>query len=140
MTVRHRRSGMADRDEYTVPRARRWDEVAGRYEEYFVPRFRPWVVATVEAIADTELPGGPILVPCCGTFPELPLLAGRFAGREIVGIDISPGMISRAEQRAVPWSAARAVVQNAAVLDPAWSAACAAVVSVFGLQQLPTPD
>ncbi|WP_030186038.1 class I SAM-dependent methyltransferase [Streptomyces sp. NRRL S-813] len=131
---------MADHDEYTARRAQRWDEVAGRYEEYFVPRFRPWVAATVEGIADTELPDGPILVPCCGTFPELPLLADRFAGREIVGIDISPGMISRAEQRAVPWPGARAVVQDAAVLDPAWSARCAAVVSVFGLQQLPAPD
>lgn len=131
---------MTDHDGYTALGAQRWDEVAGRYEEYFVPRFRPWVAATVEATADTELPGDPILVPCCGTFPELPLLADRFVGREIVGIDISPGMISRAEQRALPLPAARTVVQDAAVLDPAWSASCAAVVSVFGLQQLPAPD
>lgn len=131
---------MADHDEYTALLARRWDEVASRYEEYFVPRFRPWAEAAVEALAGTALPGGPILVPCCGTFPELPLLAGRFSGREIVGIDISPGMISRAEERAVSWPAARAIVQDAALLDPGWSAACAAVVSVFGLQQLPAPQ
>ncbi|MEU6366495.1 class I SAM-dependent methyltransferase [Streptomyces sp. NPDC046931] len=130
---------MADH-EYTAVLAQRWDEVADRYEEYFVPRFRPWVVATVEAIADTELPSGPILVPCCGTFPELPLLAGQFPGREIVGMDISPVMVSHAEQRAVPWPTARAIVQDAAVLDPAWSATCAAVVSVFGLHHLPAPD
>ncbi|MEU4040247.1 class I SAM-dependent methyltransferase [Streptomyces collinus] len=76
---------------------------------------------------------------CCGTFPELPLLAGWLPGREIVGIDISPGVISRAEQRAAPWPTARAIVQGAAVLDQAWSAACAAVVSVFGLHHLPAP-
>ncbi|MGR7000411.1 class I SAM-dependent methyltransferase [Yinghuangia aomiensis] len=56
----------------------------------------------------------------------------------MVGTDISPGMVARAEQRAAQWPNARALVQDAAA--PAWSSACAAVVSVFGLQQLPAPD
>jgi SAM-dependent methyltransferase len=127
-------------DEEKSLRARCWDEVAAAYEGYFVPRFRPWVIATVEAVMDRELPEGRILVPCCGTFPELPELAARFPDREIAGIDISPGMIARARQRAESWPAARALVQDAAVLDPGWTGACAAVVSVFGLQQLPEPE
>lgn len=53
--------------------AQAWDEAAEGYEQYFVPRFAPWVADAVDAVAG-ELPSGPILVPCCGTFPELPAL------------------------------------------------------------------
>ncbi|MFJ4620819.1 hypothetical protein [Streptomyces sp. NPDC088812] len=67
-------------------------------------------------------------------------LRGRFPGRELVGGAVPPGMITLAGQRTASLPAARAVVQDAAVLDPAWSQACAAVVSVFGPQQLPIPD
>lgn len=117
--------------------ARAWDEAAAGYEDYFVPRFAPWVSAAIDALGD--LPPGPVLVPCCGTFPELPRLVRRWAGRELVGIDLSPEMVRMAAARAASYPSARAVEGDASTLDPRWTGACAGVVSVFGLQQLPEP-
>ncbi|MEV6283052.1 methyltransferase domain-containing protein [Kribbella sp. NPDC051770] len=118
--------------------ARAWDEAADGYEQYFVPRFRPWVEAAVAELGD--LPPGPILVPCCGTFPELDLLLEQFPNREIVGIDLSAGMVELARQRASGHDLVSLVEGDAATLDPQWHRACSAVVSVFGLQQLPDPQ
>jgi SAM-dependent methyltransferase len=115
--------------------ARSWDEAAGGYETYFVPRFAPWVQAAVDAVRD--LPDGPVVVPCCGTFPELDLLAPRFPDRRIIGVDLSAGMVRLARRRADGQSLVEVVQGDASSLDPAWSPA--AVVSVFGLQQLPDP-
>jgi len=87
------------------------------------------------------LPGGPVLVPCCGTFPELDLLVERFPGREVAGIDLSAGMVRLARERAARVGQRVTVVQgDASTLDPRWAGVCAAVVSVFGLQQLPDPE
>jgi SAM-dependent methyltransferase len=118
--------------------ARGWDEAADGYDAYFVPRFAPWVTQAVEAIA-APVPEGPILVPCCGTFPELDSLILRFPDREIVGIDLSAGMVRRARERAARWPRVSVVEGDASTLDPFWSGRCGAVVSVFGLQQLPGP-
>jgi SAM-dependent methyltransferase len=118
--------------------ARGWDEAADGYEEYFVPRFAPWVKAAVDAIGD--VPEGPVLVPCCGTFPELDLLVERFPDREIAGIDLSAGMVRLARERAAGHSAVEVVQADASTLDSRWSGRCAAVVSAFGLQQLPDPE
>ncbi|RZU18384.1 methyltransferase family protein [Kribbella rubisoli] len=125
--------------------ARSWDEAAEGYDEYFVPRFAPWVQAAVDALH--TIPFGMVLVPCCGTFPELELLAPRFPDRRIVGLDLSAEMVRLATRRAADLAGAdlgaggRSLVEvvqgDAATLDPGWSAA--AVVSVFGLQQLPDP-
>ena len=87
-----------------------------------------------------NLPPGPILVPCCGTFPELPELVAGHPEREIVGIDLSAAMVSMARERAARWPHVRVLEGDAATLDPGWSNSCAGVVSVFGLQQLPDPD
>jgi SAM-dependent methyltransferase len=114
-----------------------WDAAAQGYERYFVPRFAPWVSAAVATL--DSLPPGPILVPCCGTFPELPPLLERYPDREIVGIDLSPGMVSLARARCADRPRMRVLVGDAATLDPAWIGRCAAVLSVFGLQQLPDP-
>ena len=65
-----------------------WDAAAEGYAAYYVPRFAPWVADGVRALADSALPDGPVLVPCCGTFPELPALVEHLPGREIVGIDL----------------------------------------------------
>ncbi len=119
--------------------ARAWDEAADGYERYFVPRFAPWVARAVGVLTDAGLPPGPILVPCCGTFPELPALVEAHPEREIVGIDLSPGMVELAHKRAWGLPRVRVVVGDAATLDPRWHGACAGVVSVFGLQQLPDP-
>lgn len=115
--------------------AQGWDEAAEGYERYFVPRFAPWVKAAVDTL--DGVPDGPILVPCCGTFPELDLLAPRFPGRAIVGIDLSAEMVRLARERASRLSTVDVRQGDAADVDPQWS--CAAVVSVFGLQQLPDP-
>ncbi len=82
------------------------------------------------------MPDGPVLVPCCGTFPELDLLTERLPGREIIGIDLSAGMTALARRRAAGNPLVRVVEGDASTLD----VAAAAVVSVFGLQQLPEPD
>ena len=118
--------------------ARGWDEAAAGYEQYFVPRFRPWVEAVVAQLGD--LPPGPILVPCCGTFPELDLLLEQFSNREIVGIDLSAGMVRLARERARGHDLVSVIEGDASTLDPRRLNTCGAVVSVFGLQQLPEPE
>jgi SAM-dependent methyltransferase len=138
--------------------ARGWDEAATGYETYFVPRFAPWVRAAVDAIDESAdaaappqptatassesraagpgagggLPEGAVLVPGCGTFPELELLVGRFPGRRMV-------RLARERAARLKASGVEVVQGDASTLDPRWSGACAAVVSVFGLQQLPEP-
>ena len=108
-----------------------WNTVAAGYARYWVPRFRPWITHAVDALG--ELPPGPIAVPCCGTGAELAVLAARHPERQLVGIDLSPGMIEVA-RRELPANV-RLVVGDASSLDGQW----AGVVSCFGLQQLPDP-
>ncbi|MEV0718673.1 class I SAM-dependent methyltransferase [Asanoa sp. NPDC050611] len=115
--------------------ARGWDEAAEGYERYYVPRFAPWVAAAVRALPK-DLPDGPVLVPCCGTFPELDALVTQLPDRDLVGIDLSAGMVRLARERAEPFARVRVVEGDASTLDPR---SAAAVVSVFGLQQLPAP-
>ncbi len=131
---------MRDSPERRALLARAWDEAAQDYEQYFVPRFAPWVSAAVLGVAEATLPPGPILVPCCGTFPELPELVAGHPEREIVGIDLSATMVGMAREQAAKWPHVRVLEGDATTLDLRWSNACAGVVSVFGLQQLPDPD
>ncbi|MEV0645882.1 class I SAM-dependent methyltransferase [Phytomonospora sp. NPDC050363] len=118
--------------------ARGWDEAADGYERYFVPRFAPWVADAVAGLPGT-LPDGPVLVPCCGTFPELPALAAAHPDRELVGVDLSQGMIDRARRRADGMPRVRLIRGDATALESRWPGTAAGVVSVFGLQQLPDP-
>ena len=120
--------------------ARAWDEAALRYERYFVPRFAPWVAAAAHAIAGTTLPAGPILVPCCGPFPELPALLNSHPKRDIIGIDLSATMVRLARTRATGLPRVRVVQGDATTLRRHWPGTSAGVVSVFGLQQLPDPE
>jgi SAM-dependent methyltransferase len=131
---------LTDHAEQLARVARGWDEAASGYETYYVPRFAPWVTLAVRAITTEAVPDGPVLVPCCGTFPELPVLVEHLPDREIVGIDLSAGMVRLARTRAAQYPRVRVVRGDASTLDPSWSGRCAAVVSVFGLQQLPEPD
>lgn len=128
------------RTEHLARLARGWDEAAEGYERYHVPRFAPWVATAVRAVAAPELPDGPVLVPCCGTFPELDDLLRHLPDRDITGIDLSAGMAARAHERTAPHPRVRVVQGDASTLDPHWSGTCAAVVSVFGLQQIPEPE
>ncbi|GAB3928295.1 hypothetical protein GCM10029976_025780 [Kribbella albertanoniae] len=132
------RSSSVQRAEALERVARGWDAAAEGYDGYFVPRFAPWVALAVDGVG--EVPGGPILVPCCGTFPELKLLLERFPGREIAGIDLSAGMVRIARERAARSPMVEVIQGDASTLDPRWTAGCAGVVSVFGLQQLPEPE
>ena len=131
---------MKDHAEQLARVARGWDEATDGYDAYFVPRFAPWVDGAVGAVTAAAVPEGPILVPCCGTFPELDPLIRHFPHREIIGIDLSPGMVRRARERAARWPLVSVVEGDASTLDPQWSDRCGAVVSAFGLQQLPEPD
>ncbi len=131
---------MSNDPDHLTSLAHAWDEAAEEYERYFVPRFSPWVGLAVSAITATPLPSGPILVPCCGTFPELPWLIEHFPDREFVGLELSAGMAQLARERAAGLSNVRVVEGDATLLDPEWSSTCAGVVSVFGLQQLPEPE
>ncbi|GGS65468.1 hypothetical protein GCM10010156_25500 [Planobispora rosea] len=117
-----------------------WDGAAEGYDAYFVPRFAPWVTAAVQAVEIDDTRSGPVLVPCCGTFPELDALIELFPDREIVGIDLSAEMVRRARLRAGDRPGVTVVEGDASTLDPRWTGNCAAVVSVFGLQQLPRPE
>jgi SAM-dependent methyltransferase len=131
---------VSERTERLARLAHGWDEAAAGYEIYHVPRFAPWVGAAARAITAEPLPEGPVLVPCCGTFPELDALIEHLPDRDIVGIDLSAGMVRRARERAAGHERVSAVEGDASTLAPRWSGRCAAVLSVFGLQQLPEPD
>ncbi|MFC5003213.1 class I SAM-dependent methyltransferase [Dactylosporangium cerinum] len=120
--------------------ARGWDEAAAGYEAYYVPRFAPWVADAVAAVTAGPLPDGPVLVPCCGTFPELPVLAAGLPDRVVAGLDLSAGMVRLAAARASACPRATVEQGDASTLSERWTGRCAAVVSVFGLQQLPAPD
>jgi SAM-dependent methyltransferase len=120
-------------------RTRSWDQAAHAYDRYFVPRFAPWVTTAVAGLRTAPLLPGPVLVPCCGPFPELRPLTDDHPDREIVGIDLSPGMIEQARRRAAGRSLTRLLCRDATDLASMWPGTAAAVVSVFGLQQLPDP-
>lgn len=119
--------------------ARAWDEAAAGYEDYVVPRFAPWVADAARALAGVELPPGPIVIPCCGTLPELPLLLDVQPGREFVGVDLSAVMVRMARDRAANAPGVRVVEGDASSLRAVVPDGAAAVVSVFGLQLLPDP-
>jgi len=116
--------------------ARAWDEAASGYDAYFVPRFAGWVERAASAL-DHPLPDGQIVVPCCGTGPELVRLAQRHPRRPIVGIDLSPGMVDRARARVANHGNVRVEIGDASDVT-SWGG-CAAVLSCFGLQQMPEP-
>lgn len=116
--------------------ARSWDQAAAGYDDYFSPRFAPWIDDAVAALP-ADLPPGALVVPCCGTAHELLPLSARFPGRTLVGIDLSAGMLARAAERTQHLPQVCLRVADAS--DSSDWPACAAVVSLFGLQQLSDP-
>lgn len=118
---------------------RAWDEVADGYEEYFVPRFRPWVDEALQVLLDGELPGGPLVVPCCGPGAEVARLAESYRGRDIVAIDLSARMVDRTRLRCEGQPSVVVRVGDASRLEPFGVESAAAIVSCFGLQQMPAP-
>ncbi len=117
-----------------------WDETALAYERYFVPRFAPWVTLAVDELPRADVPSGAVVAPCCGTGPELHRAATVLPGRDLVGVDLSPEMVRLARARLAHVRTARVLEGDASSPGPDWPRPCAAVVSAFGLQQLPEPD
>jgi SAM-dependent methyltransferase/ketosteroid isomerase-like protein len=122
--------------------AQAWDDAAAGYETYFVPRFEPWTVEAVDALARVgkKLPQGPVLVPCCGPGQELLRLAVAFPDREVIGIDLSPGMVERARMRIGGTTGIWVEEGDATALAERFSGVASGVLSCFGLQQIPEPE
>jgi SAM-dependent methyltransferase len=113
-----------------------WDEAAAGYDAYFVPRFAPWVQRAVDVIVEAR-PEGLIVVPCCGTAPELARLRAGLPDAPLLGVDLSPGMIQRAQARLRGVAGVTLRVGDAADTQ-SWGQP-SALLSCFGLQQLPAP-
>ncbi|MBI3725925.1 class I SAM-dependent methyltransferase [bacterium] len=118
-----------------------WDEAARGYERYFVPRFSPWIDDAISALASraSALPEGLVLVPCCGPGHELPLVASALSGRDVAGVDLSRGMVEVARARAAGLANVRVEQGDACALEGAFAGNAAALLSCFGLQQIPGP-
>ena len=84
--------------------ARSWTSAAPGYDKLFVPRFKPWTSDALEQLFFTapSLPmQGSVIIPTCGPGQELPMVSELLGtSRPIVGIDVAPGMIEIATQRA----------------------------------------
>lgn len=71
-----------------------WSHASAGYDNYFVPRFAPWVASLMEVFKEAEeLPPGPVASPCCGTGAELEQFARHFPTRDLFGVNLSGGMI-----------------------------------------------
>jgi len=133
---------MADEDKAAAASrllASSWTSAAAGYDIDFVPRFAPW---TADALAELTalapgLPRGGVWCPMCGPGQELPALAELFEDRVVMGVDLAEGMIEIAGKRVEPFPLATVRVGDAAV--PPDGESHAALLSVFGLQQLPEP-
>jgi len=120
--------------------ARAWDQASLEYDEYFTPRFAPYLGTALGALAarQMELPPGPIVVPCVGPGHELPGLSRVFEGRQVLASDLSKVMVERARARATQLSNVVVEQRDATSLGlPA--AGAAGLFSAFGLQLLPDP-
>ncbi|HEY3665463.1 MAG TPA: class I SAM-dependent methyltransferase [Polyangiaceae bacterium] len=115
-----------------------WDEAASGYDEYFGPRFAPYLGAAVGALAARrgELPAGRVIVPCVGPGRELRPLAHVFSDRQILASDLSSEMVSLARARNRDLSNVSVERADAMQLS---TPDVAALLSVFGLQLLPEP-
>lgn len=113
-----------------------WDAASSLYDEKLAPLFEPWVRRSVDALG-ASLPPGVIYAPCCGTGADLELLAERYPHREIIGVDLSPKMVERARARCKDLLNVKCQAADASLVED-WPPS-AAVVSTFGLQQMPEP-
>jgi SAM-dependent methyltransferase len=110
-------------------------------EEYFVPRFEAWYRDAIAALGShSPLPTqGAIAVPYCGYGRELELLAEALPEREIVGVDASPEMCSRARRRCRRFARVRVEHADETKLAAHWGGQAGALLSCFGLQATTEP-
>ena len=121
--------------------AESWTQAADIYDAELAPRFEPWTrdaLFQLSLYAD-GLPPGACVVPTCGPGQELPLAAAVVGpGRALIGSDISPGMVKIASMRAAAVGQHCTAIVADAML-PLCDGKLAAILTVFGLQQLPDP-
>lgn len=120
------------------PLVESWSAVARGYLEYWVPRFRPFVVDAVDELVARALPSGALAVPGCGPGEEVLLLRGRLPDRELVAMDPSRPMLELLRARLGDDPRARALEGPAEAL-PAHVSGAAGVLSCFTLQLLERP-
>lgn len=121
--------------------AESWTQAAEGYEALLVPRFAPWTHDAIHQLKKHAqwLPTGTCVVPTCGPGHELPLVAEVLGpDRPLVGSDLSYGMIERSKKYAAAIGPQCTVVVADAMM-PLCDGKLAAVLTVFGLQQLPDP-
>ncbi|MBX3472608.1 MAG: class I SAM-dependent methyltransferase [Planctomycetes bacterium] len=115
-----------------------WSAVAAGYLEHWVPRFRPFLLEAVDALAARALDLGPLAVPGCGPGEEVLALRRRLPGREVVAMDPSAPMLALLRARAADDPAVR-VLEGAAEDLPARVSGAGGVLSCFTLQLLERP-
>lgn len=118
-----------------------WDEVATGYDDYFSPRFAPYLGTALGSLIGhkRELPSpGCIVVPCTGPGHELGPLARAFSERQILASDLSGEMVKLARARNARFANVSVERADATQL-PRPEHGAAALLSVFGLQLLPNP-
>lgn len=128
---------MTNREAKLAVVQRGWDAAADSYDAQLAPWFSPWIGEAVAAL-DRPLPAGAIVAACCGTGVELQRLAEHHPEREILGVDLSPGMVQVARERCKGSACVRVDVGDATSTE-GWPS-CAGVLSTFGLQQMPEPE
>ncbi|MCO5170837.1 MAG: methyltransferase domain-containing protein [Planctomycetes bacterium] len=114
-----------------------WSAVAPGYLEHWVPRFRPFLLEAVDALAARPLGPGPLAVPGCGPGEEVLALRRRLPDREVVAMDPSRPMLELLRARVAGDPRVR-VVEGAAEDLPAHVAGAGAL-SCFTLQLLERP-
>jgi trans-aconitate methyltransferase len=112
-----------------------WSAVARGYLEYWVPRFRPFLVEAVEALAQRVNGPGSLAVPGCGPGEEVLLLRERLPESEVVALDPSAPMLDLLRARAD----ARVRLVEAPADDVSAMRGAAGALSCFTLQLLERP-
>jgi demethylmenaquinone methyltransferase/2-methoxy-6-polyprenyl-1,4-benzoquinol methylase len=113
-----------------------YDGVAGAYDFLGSGRFHRRAVAALGLG-----PGGTAVDLACGTGANLPYLVEAVgpAGR-VVGVDLSPGMLARARQRAEREGWANVELVESDVRSFAFPDGVDGVVSTYGLEMVPEHD
>ena len=111
------------------------------HEDYFTARLEPWQRDAIASLGThSPLPTeGAIAVPCCGPGRDLELLAEALPEREIVGVDASLEMCSRARRRCRRFARVRIEHADPTKLAAHWGGQLGALLSCFGLQETPDP-
>lgn len=116
-----------------------YDTFALVYDASVERVYRPYRPQIVEAAR--LRPGDRVLDLACGTGPNLALLAAAVGHGEVLGVDFSEGMLSRARHRLAGHPRVRLLARDARALTSAEAGGpLDAVVCTLGLSVIPDPD